>query len=628
MKQKTYWMRLLTISAVSAFGCVLSGCSGDSDIDLGDIDTTIGVGTNGLTIPASSTQDIKLKDVLNLKEDGVIKILENKDYQFQKSDVINPSNPRVKEVTVKKQSPITTPIPVTVPVGTSGDFNLPPSGNPEEIAQFNFNGTADKDIVSLSKVSIDGNIKLTITLPPSQNDNVTADLEIHLPSYIVFNNSEVTNHVIKKTGVALSKNSNTNINIDLSLKELTNIQTTIPLGAEDYVVLKAFNASNPSADRMQLQGKVKMKMTFHFPTATTTAISGNINTAVTLNDMTVTSATGKFDPIIDPQSSTIDISNDIPDFLDDPEVDIRLTNPQISLMIDNNINVEGIISGKLTAHYKDGSTKVLNLTKAKGASDIKMLAHSGPASTSTKTKIVVCRKDGTESGTQYVIKDGTDGDPDIQTILQTIPEKIDFAFNAKANTDKEGSIDLYKEGTEGNKSARGCGYEIKPSYDFVANLMMDAGSTIVYSDTIDGMNKDIRKNEISMTQGGSIIATAKVRNGTPMKLYLKPVAVGLPDGQGNLPELKDITVTVKTPHQDAKGYYVPSHLGTTDTSDLTVELKSSNPERYQDLEGLKVKVTAVTEKGGITLNSENQTIKVSEIRATLNGKVIINLDSK
>ena len=88
------------LSAIPLAVCtmLLTGCATDDGIDLGDIDTNIGIGSDGLTLPANSTNYIKLQDVLKLKDDGVIDILENGDYQFQKKDNINPVHPKVKQI--------------------------------------------------------------------------------------------------------------------------------------------------------------------------------------------------------------------------------------------------------------------------------------------------------------------------------------------------------------------------------------------------------------------------------------------------------------------------------------------------------------------------------------------------
>jgi len=101
-------MQKKTIRTLLAFlslaACpVLTGCSTDDGIDLGDIDTTIAVGSDGLTFPSSSTNHVKLSDVLDLKENGVIDTLENGDYRFQKTGDINPARPKVAQITIDQR---------------------------------------------------------------------------------------------------------------------------------------------------------------------------------------------------------------------------------------------------------------------------------------------------------------------------------------------------------------------------------------------------------------------------------------------------------------------------------------------------------------------------------------------
>ena len=67
-----------------AGGLTLAGCSTDDSIDVGEVDTTIGVKLDKFSIPLGETEDITLGDVLDLKEDDCIRTNENGDYEFYK----------------------------------------------------------------------------------------------------------------------------------------------------------------------------------------------------------------------------------------------------------------------------------------------------------------------------------------------------------------------------------------------------------------------------------------------------------------------------------------------------------------------------------------------------------------
>lgn len=62
MKKRTFSSRLFLVLGIAAV-VGFSGCT-DNDYDLSEIDSTIGIGGDGLEIPSLSTEIIPLKDVL------------------------------------------------------------------------------------------------------------------------------------------------------------------------------------------------------------------------------------------------------------------------------------------------------------------------------------------------------------------------------------------------------------------------------------------------------------------------------------------------------------------------------------------------------------------------------------
>ena len=424
-----------------------------------------------------------------------------------------------------------------------------------------------------------------------------------------------------------------NQKITLQLAELVDFQKTKPSGSTPHLVV--------NANGIDLMGKIKatlsVKQSYQQSTAPS-SININIGTDASVSTLTVNEATGYFDPKIDPQTSSVEIGNDIPDFLNDEKVNIILSNPSIELDINNNINVEAFITGKMIATYKDNSTKVMNFSKTNTGSNITIKPHTAATGTTT-SKIVICRKPGNEVGVQYIVKDGTGteaGEKDLANILKKIPEKLDFTFTTKSDTEYKGSIKFYNPADGDNPSKPGQGYSIEPKYDFKAPLSLDAGSTIVYNDTIKDWNKDLQDNDIDLLKGGKLTVNAKVDNSTPMRLYITPTAIGT-----DKKAISSITVTVETDKKDAQGYYISSNYGTADASNLTIKLLSNEEGAFKKLDGLAFKVTAVAEQPGITLNSgknvddngidtktgkKGQIVRVYDMRATLDGQVIVNLD--
>ena len=77
----------------------------DDHYDLNEVDSTIGVGSDGLRLPTSSTDEIQLSDVLELNESDVVKIQENGDYMFeQDGGDVTPARPMIDIIQISKQS--------------------------------------------------------------------------------------------------------------------------------------------------------------------------------------------------------------------------------------------------------------------------------------------------------------------------------------------------------------------------------------------------------------------------------------------------------------------------------------------------------------------------------------------
>lgn len=99
------------------FMAVGSGCT-DSDFDLSSIDSTIGLGGDGLQLPACSTEDMLLDDVLDLNNSDFISIADNGDYIFTKDGGdMTPAHPNIDKVEVT-EARINNNFKVEIPVSS------------------------------------------------------------------------------------------------------------------------------------------------------------------------------------------------------------------------------------------------------------------------------------------------------------------------------------------------------------------------------------------------------------------------------------------------------------------------------------------------------------------------------
>ena len=154
-------MKKLTTNS-KLIGCLMglsivalgTGCT-DSDYDLSSVDSTIGVGGEGLELPTSSTENIILDDVLKLNNSDFVKIAANGDYMFNKDgDEATPSHPYINKIWVEKANVNNNfRLHITLPSQSAGARRAKLS-NPVtaegKLAEFHYTGAASNDIRELN----------------------------------------------------------------------------------------------------------------------------------------------------------------------------------------------------------------------------------------------------------------------------------------------------------------------------------------------------------------------------------------------------------------------------------------------------------------------------------------------
>lgn len=633
-----------------------TGCSSDENIDLNDIDMTIGVGFNGLELPGSSTKETPLGDLLKTNEGDAIDTLANGDYRFLKGDTLEPARPRIKAIVFNKKDvksfgldiPITPEIIAAVKNPELAEM-LPdsytiPENSPQTITTFSYENDPNSDhhqIVSLEEATIDGSIKMRLGVNALNLIVKEVTLKISVPKFFGIDESKLhANYAVVEDPssdcqiLTISNIPTTQAYmLNLPLNKLRDIKSEHP-NSENYLLVNENN--------LELRGSIKMQIIVNIKHFKETATAGTVTLGVSDVDMgegiTVTRAVGYFNPDINIERRSTDIG-DIPDFLNDDRVSIIPSNPTLKVEIDNNIDVEGLLGATLVASYDNGNGgytyRTLKLTD-----DGKYVTMNQAQQGSVKLTIVVCRKKGNEPGVQYIEK-RNDGNPlkedpingkndslmvyDIAAMLNKIPNHIDIILEAHANKNKVGSIDLYKEGTEDDPSARGCNYVIQPIYEFMTPLALEKGSTIVYNDTIDGWNEDLADNDIKFyDETGYLQLEASIDNNTPLDLVIKnPKLIGVKDINGVANELTDIKLEIV----DENGNKRPEGLtiykkGDPKNQKLMIRA-SGNMEK---LDGIVFEVMAKATPTAETLNASKHSIRIKDVKIKLNGRISIDLN--
>lgn len=592
MKKKQMKASLLLASLLT-LGFSVTGCTND-DYDFGQIDATMGFGSGELEIPASSTMNIPLSDILELEENGSVKIAANGDYLFQLtgSDASSAS-PMISPIVLRGNSYSNT---LTLNANSATKCTRAAGSHlsfvsPKEL-MFKYNGT-DAAVKSLKSAEVAGEIELKINLTLgglSSAINKINKATLTLPGYLEI--SQVTGN---GNGVPMVNGSKITVeNVSTSRK----LQLTIKAKKLDFE--KQDDYGKVVIDN---NGSIKMDGYFDLgieanvtrvPTSALT-IDANVN----VNNITLKSATGIFDPEIN-ISSLGDVSvTGVPDFLSEDGVRADLDNPQIILSIKNDMDAAAKVTAKVISTKNGQNLATVQLPEM----------NIYKTTVAPVTKICICRHKTAELTAQYGAANVYEVSNLATLINQHIPDHVQI-------TDVEAKADLSQEMT----IEFGRNYNVVPSYEIYAPLAFAEDAVIEYADDFDGWNDDL--DDLELSEGTYVRLTADAQNLVPATLIVEATPLGV-DGT-DISNLIEVNVKKGTVKASADGV-------TAVNSPLEIELREKVKGGLQKLDGLSYKVkgkashdgTTVT---GINLNSEKHTLKLENIKVKLVGKVIGNFN--
>lgn len=592
MKKKQMKASLLLASLLT-LGFSVTGCTND-DYDFDQIDATMGFGSGELEIPASSTMNIPLSDILELEEGGSVKIAANGDYLFQLTGTdASSASPMISPIVLRGNSYSSTltlnassAAKGTRAAGTHLSFVSPKQ------QMFEYNGT-DAAVKDLKSAEVAGEIELKINLTLDGLSSAIATIDkatLTLPGYLEI--SQVTGN---GNGVPMVNGSKITVeNVSTS----SNLQLTIKAKKLDFENQDAYGkvviGHNGS---IQMDGYFDLGIEANVTRVPTSALTIGAN--VNVNNITLKSATGIFDPEIN-ISSLGDVSvTGVPDFLSEDGVRADLDNPQIILSIHNDMDAAAKVSAKVI------STKnVQNLATVQ-------LPEMNICKTTVApvTKICICRHKTEELTRQYGAANVYEVSNLATLINQHIPDYVQITdVETKADPSQEMTIEF------------GRNYRIEPSYEIYAPLAFAEDAVIEYADDFDGWNDDL--DDLELSEGTYVRLTADAQNLVPATLIVEATPLGV-DGT-DISNLIEVNVKKGTVKASADGV-------TAVNSPLEIELREKVKGGLQKLDGLSYKVkgkashdgTTVT---GINLNSEKHTLKLENIKVKLVGKVIGNFN--
>ncbi|WP_337562311.1 hypothetical protein [Prevotellamassilia timonensis] len=514
---------------------LFTGCIDDS-YDLDKVDLTMKLNTDGLGVKLGNTDLIALADILD--EDETVKTEANGLYYLVKDGTSN-FNVKVDNMTTSfNDTKLDMDAPVLqyndvyeqlrdagIPVTEGSTLPIPADfemhGSAEGNQKIDFSITDVKDVTEVKTIDLyKSKVALTLTEAnsrPELNLGVTRlkNIRLYLPKFLgvtdvapgwelkegnvlVYKNGGIYNYNRNKpeicsvylNKVALDQTKNEgkveNGNIELTPAEL-NIRMT---AEQVYFENRAGRELS-----MKVDDQASVRLDIQVPN----------------NVLNINQVTGKFNPAINPDNERIDVSSDLPDFLQDKEVRIVATNPTIRFHANMSTLPVGIdMRGTLTAVKENGAfengapTKVVKLDKSvmNMGRDNYVYYYQGNAPYDPE---------GAKAGAATVKNTANIGD-----LITELPDYLEVDLkNNQINVKNEYyTVQLGRD------------YHVDADYSVFVPFEFDRGLKVVYNDSTESMHSDLK--DLSAT--GTLEVMADAYNTIPLELLVGLKAV---DVDGN-----------------------------------------------------------------------------------------------
>lgn len=589
MKKKTFSSKLFLILGIAAV-VGFSGCT-DNDYDLSEIDSTIGIGGDGLEIPSLSTEIIPLKDVLELEANGsVVEDEVSGDYVFRQSGAdVAPVHPFIDKITVAEQNSVSNDLELTFSSASgSRRRSATRAGGQSVVADgwiqaFTYEGNKPEEVVDLYEAEVSSKVTLDIDFSDVKSVVSKFDqIEVDMPAFMTINNVKCGGYAFEQSGSKLT---------------LKNVYTSSNMTITADITSLNFKEKDTSYGSLSISGgKVKMEGKVHVTAVASSFNSGagttgrKISSVMNMSKFVVNAATGKFNPEI----ALSDLGNikvsGIPDFLQGGNVVVDLYNPQIKLTVTSDMDVPGTLNGVIKS-FKNGQ-----LLATVNVDNIPIDANK----TST---ICICRRSEGVSGFDHVLTN-----PNLSKLIETIPDNITFSANASADQTNNYRFEL------------GHNYTVQPAYSVDAPIAFGENASIEYRDTLDGWNDNIKDFELA--EGAYVNMDASIKSCVPAYMTVSAVPV---DVNGNAISADELSVEVT-------GSVEASKDGVSETtSPVNIKVSQMKKGAMKKLDGIVFVVAGKASDGnnavtGITLNANRHTLKVEQLKIKLVGKLIGNFN--
>lgn len=565
---------------------LFTGCIDDS-YDLDKVDLTMKLNTDGLGVKLGNTDLIALADIID--EDETVKTEANGLYYLVKDGTSN-FNVKVDNMTTSfNDTKLDMDAPVLqyndvyeqlrdagIPVTEGSTLPIPADfemhGSAEGNQKIDFSITDVKDVTEVKTIDLyKSKVALTLTEAnsrPELNLGVTRlkNIRLYLPKFLgvtdvapgwelkegnvlVYKNGGIYNYNRNKpeicsvylNKVALDQTKNEgkveNGNIELTPAEL-NIRMT---AEQVYFENRAGRELS-----MKVDDQASVRLDIQVPN----------------NVLNINQVTGKFNPAINPDNERIDVSSDLPDFLQDKEVRIVATNPTIRFHANMSTLPVGIdMRGTLTAVKENGAfengatTKVVKLDK-------------GVMEMGRDNYVYYCNQgntpydpEGAKAGAATVKNTANIGD-----LITELPDYLEVNLkNNQINVKNEYyTVQLGRD------------YHVDADYSVFVPFEFDRGLKVVYNDSTESMHSDLK--DLSAT--GTLEVMADAYNTIPLELLVGLKAV---DVDGNELPVEFNTAEAHVAPGDGSTYTMNGEVKERSGSEVMTPIKITAKLEDKDL---------------------------------------------
>lgn len=610
---------------------LFTGCIDDS-YDLDKVDLTMKLNTDGLGVKLGNTDLIALADILD--EDETVKTEANGLYYLVKDGTSN-FNVKVDNMTTSfNDTKLDMDAPVLqyndvyeqlrdagIPVTEGSTLPIPADfemhGSAEGNQKIDFSITDVKDVTEVKTIDLyKSKVALTLTEAnsrPELNLGVTRlkNIRLYLPKFLgvtdvapgwelkegnvlVYKNGGIYNYNRNKpeicsvylNKVALDQTKNEgkveNGNIELTPAEL-NIRMT---AEQVYFENRAGRELS-----MKVDDQASVRLDIQVPN----------------NVLNINQVTGKFNPAINPDNERIDVSSDLPDFLQDKEVRIVATNPTIRFHANMSTLPVGIdMRGTLTAVKENGAfengatTKVVKLDK-------------GVMEMGRDNYVYYCNQgntpydpEGAKAGAATVKNTANIGD-----LITELPDYLEVDLkNNQINVKNEYyTVQLGRD------------YHVDADYSVFVPFEFDRGLKVVYNDSTESMHSDLK--DLSAT--GTLEVMADAYNTIPLELLVGLKAV---DVDGNELPVEFNTTEAHVAAGDGTTYTMNGEVKQRSGSEVMTPIKITAKLDDKDLLSRidKLCFNIHADATGSNKLVSTQYLKLNNIKIKLNAGVIADFN--